>query len=154
YLRLAQATGPSLIGHGQAESLRRLDAEWDNLRAAFAHLAAEQRADDVLRLAVAVERFAITRANTEVLSYLRPAIEHAGTAASVLLAEAMTVAAQLTGLFLRTDAVEVAAARTYGERALAMARVLGDRRAEARAIGILVESAQISGDDAAADALA
>ena len=154
YLRLAQATGPSLIGHGQAESLRRLDAEWDNLRAAFAHLAAEQRADDVLRLAVAVERFAITRAHSEVLSYLRPAIEHAGTAASVLLAEAMTVAAQLTGLFLRTDAVEVAAARTYGERALAIARVLGDRRTEARAIGMLVESAQISGDDAAADALA
>jgi predicted ATPase/class 3 adenylate cyclase len=154
YLGLAQRAAPALIGHGQTEWLRRLDAEWDNLRATLAHLAAEERADDVLRLAVAVERFAMTRAHNEVLSYLRQAIEQRHAPASVLLAEAMTVVSQLIELFYRTDAAEVLAARTYAEQALAMARELGDRRAEARATSRLAESAHIAGDVAGAQALA
>ena len=154
YLRLAQTAAPALTGSGQRDWLRRLDCEWDNLRAAFAHLAAEQRADDVLRLAVDVERFAITRAHADVLSYLRPAIEQAGPAASVLLADGMTVAAQLSTLFLRTDAAEMAAARSYSEQALAMAQALGDRRTEARAISRLIESAYIDGDSDIAHRLA
>ncbi len=154
YLRLGQTAAPELVGHGQRDWLRRLDGEWDNLRAAFAHLAADQRADDVMRLAVALERFVITRAHADVLGYLRPAIEQAESAPSVLLAEAMTVAAQLITLFLRTDAAEMAAARTYGERALAMARELGDRRTEANAISRLVESVYMDGDLATAAGLA
>jgi len=154
YLGLAQRGAPALIGHGQREWLRRLDAEWDNLRAAFAHLAAEERADDVLRIAVAIERFAITRVHADVLSYLRPVIDQPGATASVLLTEAMTVASQLIELFHRTDAGEVAAARAYGEQALAMARALGDRRAEAHAISRLVESAYIADDIATGLALA
>ena len=154
YKRLAENAAPSLAGHGQRDSLRRLDAERDNLRAAFAHLAADQRADDVMRLAVDLERFVITRAHADVLSYLRSAIEQADAGPSVILAEAMTVAAQLTTLFCRTDAAEMAVARTYAERALAMARELGDRRAEANAISRLVESAYYDGDLASAYALA
>jgi len=154
YLGLAQRGAPALIGHGQREWLRRLDAEWDNLRATFAHLAAEKRADDVLRLGVAIERFVITRAQVDVLSYLRPAIDQPGATPSVLLAEAMTVASQLIELFHRTDAAEVVAARAYAEQALAMARALGDRRAEARSISRLVESTYISGDLATGRALA
>jgi predicted ATPase/class 3 adenylate cyclase len=154
YLSLAQRAAPALIGHGQREWLRRLDAEWDNLRATFAHLTAEERADDVLRLAVAIDRFAITRVRVDVLSYLRTAIDQPGATASVLLAQAMSVAAAFIEMFYRTDAAEMAAFRTYGERALAMARALGDRRAEATAISRLVESAYISGDTATGRALA
>jgi predicted ATPase/class 3 adenylate cyclase len=157
YLGLAETAAPSLVSHGQNEWLRRLDAEWDNLRAAFAHLAAEERAAEVMRLGVALRRFAITRGHTDVLSYLRPAVDYvsqADPAPSVPLAEAMTVTAELIGLLYRTDAAELVAARTYGERALTMARALDDPRAKAHAISKLVESAYIDGDLATAHALA
>ena len=70
-LALAQTAGPALTGPGQGDWLRRLDPERDNLRAAFAHLAAEGRDTDVLRLGVAVQRFALSRGLPEVIISLR-----------------------------------------------------------------------------------
>jgi predicted ATPase/class 3 adenylate cyclase len=147
YLEMAKVGGPATLGPQQGQWLRRFDAEWDNLRAAFAHFAAEDRGDLVMELAVSLRRFSLSRGHHEVLDFVRPVIDKAsGAAPSSLLADAMTVAGQLIGLLSRTDAAELAAARTYGEKALAMARDLGDRRIEALALSKLVESAYASGE--------
>jgi predicted ATPase/class 3 adenylate cyclase len=149
YLDLAQAGGPATTGHDQGSWLRRFDIEWDNLRGAFAHLAAEDRGDEMLRLVVSLRRFSLSRGHHEVLDYVRPVIDSAGAVPSALLADAMTVAGQLMGMLSRTDAAELAVALEYGEQALAMARAIGDRRVEAHALTKLVESAYITGDMAA-----
>ncbi len=70
YLKLAEETAPALTGPHQGRYLRRLDSEWDNLRAAFAHLRADERSGDVLRLAVAVGRFVLSRGHADVIPYL------------------------------------------------------------------------------------
>jgi predicted ATPase/class 3 adenylate cyclase len=153
YLSLVEAAEPHLKGHGQGEWLRRLDTEWDNVRGAMAHLAAEDRADDILRLGVCLQRFSLTRGHPEVLSYLRAAVDGHASGTSVLLSEAMTAAAVLIGFFHRADGGLVLAG-DYAERALAMAREAGDKRAEAHALFKLIESAYIAGDTATARACA
>jgi predicted ATPase len=77
YLQLAAAAGPKLKGHDQGHWLQYLDTEWDNLRAALACLVASGRDDDVLELAVALTRLAITRGHAELLSCLTHAVEQA-----------------------------------------------------------------------------
>ena len=154
YLGLVQAAEPHLKGHGQGEWLRRLDAEWENLRGAMAHLAAEDRDDDILRLGVGLQRFSITRGHPDVLSYLRPAVDRQAAEPSALVSEAMTATAMLVGFFQRADAGGLALAGDYAERALAMARQVGDKRAEAHALFKLIESAYVAGDPAAARASA
>jgi predicted ATPase/class 3 adenylate cyclase len=143
YLRLAEAAAPALTGRGQGESLRRLDLEWDNLRAAFIHLAAEGRTEDVLRLGVSLQRFALSRGHIEVITWLRQAVDRAGRTGAAdpgpgtLQASALVAIGWLTGSLLRMDADAHDAAAQCAERALAMARDLGDRRLEARALLVL-----------------
>jgi predicted ATPase/class 3 adenylate cyclase len=154
YLRLAEAAEPSLFGHGQAEWMRRLDTEWDNVRAAFAHFAAEDQPDDIIRLTIPMFRFILTRGHAEVLDYVRPAIDRPGATASALLANGMIKAAQLMTMLMRSDRAQMAAARHYAERALAMAMDVGDRHSEARAVSMLAESLDIDGDRSVARELA
>jgi predicted ATPase len=154
YLQLAEIAAPALTSHEQGEWLRRLDTEWDNLRVAFAHLAAEDRADDILRLTVWLLRFSISRGHADVLGYARPRIDRTDAAPSALLAEAMAATGQLLSFVARTDAAELAAAKNYGNRALAMARTVDNRRAEAHSLSKLVESAHIEGDMATVQRLA
>jgi predicted ATPase/class 3 adenylate cyclase len=154
YLSLAKTAGAELSGRGQANCMRRLDAEWDNLRAAFTHLAAADRTDDLLRLTVWLHRFAMSRGHADVLGYVRPVIDRADQPNSGLLAEAMALTGQLLGLLLRTDASELATAKAYGERALEMATDVGDSHAEARALEVLYGSAFIAGDVSSAQLLA
>ncbi len=149
YLVLGEAGAPALSGHGQYEWLRRFDAEWDNLRAVFQHLAAEDRAEDLLRLGVWLFRFALTRGHAEIVGYLRLVVDRTDLQPSGLLAEALGVTGTLLGMLRRSDAGELAAARAYGERALVMARAVGDRSAEAIALGKLMDSAFADGDMAA-----
>jgi len=139
YLRLAQAAAPSLTGHGQAEWLHRLDTERDNLRAAFAHFAAEDRSDDVIRMTIPLLRFTLTRGHTDVLDYVRPAFDKPGAAPSALLANGLVTTAQVMSMLVRSDRTQMVASRHYAERGLAMARDVGDRRTEARALGMLAE---------------
>jgi len=56
------------------------------------------------------------------------------------------VTSKLTGVFLRPDADERAAAREYARRALDMARHLADRRVEAGALGLLAAAAYFDHD--------
>jgi predicted ATPase/class 3 adenylate cyclase len=154
YLSLAEAGAPALSGHGQRDWLHRFDAEWDNLRAVFAHLAAEDQADELMQLSVWLSRFILTRGHSEVLGYLRPVLDRIDLPASPLRAEAMGTGGRLLGLLRRSDLDELAVARTYGERALGLARAVGDRHAEANALGQLGASSYADGDTAASRAFA
>jgi predicted ATPase/class 3 adenylate cyclase len=154
FLTLAQIARPALTGHEQAVWLRRLDPEWDNLRAVFLHLEAASRADDVLRLGVALERFAISRGHADVLTALQRAITKPGVVLSSLLVEALVVTSRLTGLFLRKDVGELATGKRHAEQALALARELGDIRLEARALAQLADACYFEHDPSAVRALA
>lgn len=154
YREVADAVGPALAGPDQADCLRRLDAEWDNLRAALAHFAAEERDHDILRLATPLLRFAISRGHADFLKFTRPAVDRQEAQPSSLLASALMMVASLITLLLRTDAVQMAAARQYAERALEMARSVGDRRIEVAALAKLAESAIIDGNPVEGRALA
>ena len=154
YLAMAKAGGPATTGPDQGQWLRRFDVEWENLRAAFTQFAAEACGEEILALAVSLRRFSVTRGHSDVLEYLRPVVDQADGPPSALLADGMTLAGQLIGLLSRTDLAELAAAKEYGETALAMARAVGDRHVEAHAIGKLVESAYMRGDMVAGHELA
>ena len=154
YLALAKAGAPALSGHGQREWLHLFDAEWDNLRAVFEHLAAEGRADDLVCVGVWLYRFTLTRGHAEVLGYLRPVLDRIDLPPSPMLAEAMARCALLLGILRRSDPDELTVARTYGERALGLARAVGDRHAEAYALGQLMASSYAQGDMAASRAFA
>jgi predicted ATPase/class 3 adenylate cyclase len=139
FLDLAVAAEPALCGSEQGRWLRRLELEWDNLRAAFGHLTDENQNECVLRLGGALERFALSQPHVEILGWLRTGIELAGqdAAPSRLLTEALLTCAELIQVLLVLDAGERAAARRYAERALEMARSLGDREMEGYALSAL-----------------
>jgi predicted ATPase/class 3 adenylate cyclase len=147
-LRLAQDASPALSGHGQGDWLRRLDPEWENLRAAAAHLADQGRTDDVLRLGVWLQWFAMGKGHTDVLTWLRSGVDPAAPRPDPLHAEALVAVGWLTGMLLRLDADARAFAGRCAERALAMARDLGDRRLEARALLVMGSVAYFHGDRA------
>jgi predicted ATPase/class 3 adenylate cyclase len=154
FLMLAQTARPALTGHDQAAWLRRLDLEWDNLRAVFLHLEAGGRVEDVLRLGVALERFAISRGHADVLTALQRAITKPGVVLSSLLVEALVVTSRLIGLFLRKDVSQLAVGKRHAEQALALARELGDIRLEARALAQLAGASYFEHDPSAVRRLA
>jgi predicted ATPase/class 3 adenylate cyclase len=146
FAALAESSEPGLRGRDQGTWLRRLDLEWDNLRAALAHLQAEGDTASTLRASVALRRFGISRGHADLLRYLRAAVDAAGSAPSALTASALVVTGDLTQLLDRSGEAELAVARQYAERGLAMARQAGDQRTEMQALGVLAESAYIRRD--------
>jgi predicted ATPase/class 3 adenylate cyclase len=146
FLGLAQEAAPALSGHGQGDWLRRLDPEWENLRAAAAHLGDQGRTDDVLRLGVWLQWFAMGKGHTDVLAWLRSGVDPADPRPDRLHAEALVAVGWLTGMLLRLDADARAFAGQCAERALLMARELGDRRLEARALLVMGSAAYFRGD--------
>jgi predicted ATPase/class 3 adenylate cyclase len=146
YLRLVEAAAPALAGSQQGMWLRRLDLEWENLRAVFDHLEAERRTDDVLRLGTGLERFALSRGHAEVIARLRRAIPEADPEPSTLLAEAFLVSSMLIHILLPKKASERAVAKRCAEQGLAIARALGSPGLEARALGLLAIAAYLDHD--------
>ena len=137
YLGLAKVAEPALRGSSQGDCLRRLDLEWDNLRAVFAQLAADDRCEEVLTLGVALARFAITRGHAEILACLRYAIDKTEQTPRSALAAALVATATITMNLLVRQPHESAAGRKYAQRALAMARAIGDQRQTALALALL-----------------
>ena len=108
YLGLAERAGPELPGPNQRDWLRRLDGDWDNLRATLEHLAADGRAGESIRLATALDRFSQSRGHAGIGAYLRRAVEQADAGAEVppaLLARALVTMCWIAfNIFARGDA--------------------------------------------------
>jgi predicted ATPase/class 3 adenylate cyclase len=119
YLSLAERLAPSLIAPEQSEMLRRLDFEWDNLKATFAHFLAEP-ADHVsiLRLGVALQRFVWNRDHVEVLEILQDASRDVDAPAE-LRARALHVVVFL----MNTNWVDPSVPRHLSKEALELAKV-------------------------------
>ncbi len=146
FMGLAEEAAPALSGPGQGRWLLRLDTEWENLCAAASHLTAEGRIDDVLRLGVRLQRFAVSRGHSEVLTWLQSALESAQTPPGILLANALVAIGWMSESLLRMDVGAHAMAGRCGGRGLALARELGDRRLEARALLVLAGVAYFQHD--------
>jgi predicted ATPase/class 3 adenylate cyclase len=146
FMRVAEEAAPALAGPGQCHWLARLDTEWMNLCVAAGHLAAESRADDILRLGVSLQRFAVSRGHCDVLSWLNNAVDSADPPPGLLLANALVAIGWMSETLQRMDAGAHDVAQRCGERALAISRELGDRRLEARALMVLAGEAYFQHD--------
>ena len=125
YLRLAETAAPHLTGPGQGSWLARLDTDQANLRRAALHAASgPDGTEQVLRLGVALRRYWMARnRDEEAASLLLPVLDRPEARADPgLFAAALVTAATVGG---RGD---IARARQLGERAVMLARQLGDDR--------------------------
>ncbi len=147
YVRLAETAGPGLRSREQRAWLRRLDAEWDNLRAAITYLEAEQRPADVLRVCVALRRYAVSRAQPGLLTSLRTAVQKSGEKGD-LLAEALMARMYLNQFFAPAGVGQLGSDESQhdAERALAIARQAGGTRLEAEALCMLCGVAYLRGE--------
>jgi tetratricopeptide (TPR) repeat protein len=156
FLTLAENAAPELTGPRQGTWLARLDVEWDNLRAAFAHLSASSgRSDSVMRLGVALLRFFLSRGHLDAIAYIEEALDAACDEPTPLLANALLTAATLElVLGARKNSESVRRIADLSERALAAARAIGDPALEASALALVAGSAYIGHDDERASVLA
>jgi len=100
YLSLCEQAAPALLGREQGVWLKRLDPDWDNLRAALGHLSSEGAVEAVLRFGVAAGRFFATRGYSEPLEPLLAAAERADEVGEELRGRGLLATAALLG-FLR-----------------------------------------------------
>jgi len=143
YLQFSEAAGPELTGPRQGQWLRRLDLERDNLRATFAYLAGQpNRTEEILRLGVALYRFLRTRGQIEPVEHLRAALDRPEAVSGALRARALSVTGHLVSILLGVeDPLERRVAHDLVERALGLARDLGDRVLEAEALRLCAGAA-------------
>jgi predicted ATPase/class 3 adenylate cyclase len=156
YLQLSEAAAPELTGRSQGAWLKRLDLEWDNVRAALVYLCDEpDRIEDVLRLGVALPRFFESRGHLEAVEYLRAALERSEGVPAALRARSLFAIGDLVAsLFATEDRLELCAATELVEQALDMAKDLDDRKLVAEALTSLSWVAHLEGESSQATRLA
>jgi predicted ATPase/class 3 adenylate cyclase len=143
FLALAEEADKKLLGAEQADWLRRLEKEHDNLRSALEWSDAEAQAREDLRLCAAMHRFWFTRGYLAEGRQWCARIFAKGAPAQPTLeyARALNVAGSLA--FHQTD---YPAARTLLEQSLALSRVLDHRKGVALALNNLGAVAIEQGD--------
>jgi predicted ATPase/DNA-binding CsgD family transcriptional regulator len=142
FLALAERAAPELVGPAQAAWLDRLEAEHDNLRAAFGWAEATGDAGAALRLAAALWRFWWQRAHLrEGLARLEAALARAGGADPAPLSQALEGA----GAFAQLLGADERAVR-WLERGLALADGAGNPARAATFQAWLGLAAQVRGD--------
>jgi predicted ATPase len=113
---------PHMWGFGQAEWVRRLEREHDNLRAALSRLRDHGEAASALRLTVAIGRFWFIRSHYEEgARWLESLLAAPGTIAPTLRMRALSRAGTLA--WLRGDAARLG---QLAEEAMALAHAAGD----------------------------
>jgi predicted ATPase/class 3 adenylate cyclase len=142
YLKIAEESFDELRGPRQAFWLPRLDADYDNLRAALDWMAGNaNRKDMFLRMASSLWRFWKIRGYiSEGRSRLRSAMEKYPDAPPAMLAVALRGAGVLA--VQQGDYTE---ARGLHEKSLALYREFGDKPGIARQLNLLGEIAQFQG---------
>jgi predicted ATPase len=133
YLRLLADAGEALA-LARREAMREVEAEFDNLRAAWRYAAAQGPADDLARSAAALADYCDHRGRwREGAALLHEALAGAAVAADTCAQAPVAVAAAL--LVHRLDRYPEAIA--LAERALADARTPGDAASELQALRVL-----------------
>ena len=150
FLVLAEEVDPKLQGAEQAECLRRLEAEHENLRAAFEWCLAAADSSGGLRLCGALRQFWWMRGHlAEGREWCARALAQAGSGEPTReRANALSAAGALA--YLQADFVD---ARARHEESLAIRRELEDRRGIATSLSNLGVLATGQGDFASARAL-
>ena len=151
YLQVAETAAPELIGPGQVRWLGRLDAEWDNLKAALAHLCADPaQTESVLRLGAALRDFGVSRAHYDAVPYLLSALERPAAVPSHLRIRALlsTGWQEVDVRGWTGDQAALRSAAKLGGQALETARELGDDQGVAEALALLSDLAWCEGDQA------
>ena len=125
YLSVAETAAPHLTGRDQGRWLVRLDADQANLRRAAAHAAADPDGTaHVLRFGAALRRYWLARyRHQEAVGLLVPVLDRPEARADPALFAAALVAAADTARLC-----DPAAGLQLGERAVELARQLGDER--------------------------
>ncbi|MFI5035859.1 MAG: adenylate/guanylate cyclase domain-containing protein [Acidimicrobiales bacterium] len=146
YLRLAEAAAPAIDSHGQVVWVKRLTAEWGNLKASFEFFSANSdRSVDVLRLGVALTHLCVIRQYREPIEYLRNALATAPHDASSLSIRALHSLALLEN-FARDDLPGREAVRDGFQQSVEGARKVGDERLESEALAWLSRATKWLGD--------
>jgi predicted ATPase/class 3 adenylate cyclase len=138
FLAFAETAAPHTKGPDQGDWLRRLDQEWENLRAAGNDLTVNGRTEEVLRLCVALERFATSRGHVEVSGWLSDALDQAGAFAGApatpLLVHALHCHVLLSVVLRVREVSRSGSLPRAADRELALARELADQKLETRAL--------------------
>jgi predicted ATPase/class 3 adenylate cyclase len=135
FLALAEAAAPHLTGPDQGMWFARLDADHANLRRAAEHAARDlDGTGKVLRFGVALRHYWIGRSlDSEAAGLLLPVLERPEASAG----SGLFAAALVTAAICARSAGLPAAARHLGERAVDLARGLGDDRLLIEALSAL-----------------
>lgn len=148
FLELAERAAPAFTGMGQAERSESLRLELPNLRAALRWASDAGVGDMLMRLCAALGRFwELTSLLGEGLGWIDAALRYEHAAPPAVARQVLHAAGVLA--YRRAD---YAAARSFHERALELARSLDDRVATALSLNNLGIVAVEGGDYAAARA--
>jgi predicted ATPase/class 3 adenylate cyclase len=139
---LGEEAEPHLWGFGQAEWLRRLEGEHDNLRAALGWLRDHGEVESALLLAVAIGNFWFIRGHYEEgARWLESLLASLGPFDAAVHVRALYRAGMLA--WMRGDASQV---EVLAEEALALARASGDREGIALALFLRSFAADLAGE--------
>jgi predicted ATPase len=129
YLALAELAAPALRGTGdQGRWMKRIDAEWENLRAAADHFdGSPDGTEGTLRLGAALHRWASSRSNGDLLPGLRRALEHATDVDAFVRVRGALAASWIGAVANLHSRTEVEASARLADSTVDVARSLGDR---------------------------
>jgi non-specific serine/threonine protein kinase len=142
FLALAQETGPKLLGSGQMASVKRLEAEHDNLRMALAWSRSEPTGTEIgLRLAAAIAQFWQLRGYlSEGQAWLEALLSESRGAPAPVRAQALSRVGFLSGF------AEPERGTAFLKKALALYRELRDSQGIIEQLYMLAWMAQFQGN--------
>ncbi|HZM25590.1 MAG TPA: hypothetical protein VFC02_27820, partial [Anaerolineales bacterium] len=142
YLRLAEKAEVEIVNANQAAWLKRLHAEFDNIRAAL-EWSQEKRAEDGLRLGSAIWRFCLRYGYAnEIGEKLNQLLQHPQGIRRTLVRAKTLYALSILGVW-QSDFVR---SRTRAEESYAIYKKIGDQRGEAAGLYALGVAANSSSD--------